>query len=358
MKKILHVYPQLNCGGTEMVFYNLIKFGDRSKFQYDILVQSHGSDEERFKDLGCKIHVVAYHNKKDYIRQLDIFFHENYYDVIHTHVHSEIPYLIYAAKNANIPCRIVHSHNSRIDIPKWLWPIATLRHRKYEKGATAFFGCSELALKWLFPTRWKDGVVINNGIDLNAFSFDEGVRETIRESYSISPETKVYLNVGRLAHQKNQKFILQLAEQRRKYNELFLLIGDGPDYDELVKYKNKNQLDKVIFLGRRNDVSRWMNAADVFLFPSYYEGLGIVAIEAQASGMPVITTEKIPNEADLNIGIFHKLSLKDSEGWHHLMSEGLVDNVRRGKISRLASKSDYDIKMVAKYVEKFYRENS
>lgn len=341
-----------------MVIYNLIKSGDRSKFQYDILVQSHGTDEKRFKELGCTVHVISFTNRKNYREMLSNFFQKNKYDVVHTHIHAQIPCVILEAKRAGIPKRIVHSHNSRIDIPKWLWPLATLRHRKYEKGATAFFGCSELALKWLFPTRWKDGMVINNGIDLNAFSFDEGIRDTIRESNSISPETKVYLNVGRLAHPKNQKFILQLAEQRRKYNELFLLIGDGPDYDELVKYKDSNKIGNVRLLGRRDDVSAWMNAADVFLFPSYYEGLGIVAIEAQASGMPVITTEKIPNEADLNIGIFHKLSLKDIARWHNLMSECLVDNDRRREISRLASKSDYDIKMVAKSVDEFYGEGS
>lgn len=356
-KKILHVYPQLNCGGTEMVIYNLVKFIDRDKFNLEILTRLEGDNEIVFKELGVKIHSIAKISERDYYSKLVKFFKSEVFDVIHAHMDVNLPIVLKAAYEAGIPVRIAHSHNARVDIPQFLWSLMAFRHHRYEKYATVLFGCSSLALKWLFPFKWKSGYIIHNGIDLNKFKFDPQIRLQVRNQFGIGPSTKVFINVGRCTEQKNQQFILELAKERAGYDELYVIIGDGPLLVELNQYKEDNGLNNVLLLGRRFDVPEWLCAADVFLFPSIYEGLGIVAIEAEACGLSVLTSDMIPIEADLGIGNLTRLSLKDKGRWHDYMSQIPFNNQKRSEISDAAQSSDYNIRRVTDQVESIYLMN-
>lgn len=355
MIRVLHVYPQLNCGGTETVIYNLIKYGDKSRFKYDLLVQEKGENDYKFKELGCNIHIIPYTTDEKYMNDIISLLQRYPYDVIHTHIHSKMPVVLKAAKMVGIKHRVSHSHNARVDIPKILWKIFAFSRHRYEKWATDLFGCSEISLKWLFPFRWKDGKVIYNGIDLERFKFNSNIREQVRKNLQIQKNTKVFLNVGRLSRQKNQKFIIDLAFNRKEKNELYVIIGDGPLYDDLNSQKKDLDLKNVLLLGKRDDVQNWMQAADVFLFPSHFEGLGIVAIEAQASGLPVITTNKIPMEADMNIGLFHRVSLGNIKEWNKLMDIICVSDKSRMEYSLQSLRSNYNIKHVSSFVESIYQ---
>ena len=354
MKRVLHVYPQINMGGTEMVFYNLIKFGNRKEFSYELLVREEGNNETIFTDLGITIHHIPTTSEKEYYSHLVNFFKKERFDVVHVHMEPLLPAVMKAANAAGIPCRIAHSHNARVDIPQYLWPLFYFKHHPYEKYATHLFGCSELALKWLFPTRWSKGHVIYNGIDLSRFRFDAKIRAKVRLNNGIPDNTTVFINVGRCTEQKNQRFILDLAKERAYKNELYIIIGDGPLYDELEKYRNVNHIDNVRMLGTRTDVADWLNAADIFLFPSIYEGLGIVAIEAEATGLIVLATDTIPPEADMKLGNYHSLSLKDVAGWNKLMNLRPNDNAERLRISQNALNSQFNISKVTQTVENIY----
>ena len=356
MYNILHVYPQLNCGGTEMVIYNLIKFSDRNRFNYDILVQRTGSNEQIFRELGCTIHVVPFNRVDEYKHALDVFFAAHHYIAVHTHMHEEIPYVLQSAKRYNVTHRIAHSHNARHDIPLFLWPLRIFKHHKYERYATDMFGCSRMALKWLFPLKWKQGKVIYNGIDLDKFRFNKQKREEIRKAYGILDGTCVYVNVGRCTDQKNQKFILQLAEELKNANNLFIIIGDGPLYDNLVKQKDECHLTNVMLLGKRDDVADWLCAADVFLFPSIYEGLGIVAIEAETSGLQVLATDSLPEEVDMHLGNFVPLAVNDKQKWLTAMSVPMIPLGKRTEISDAAFRSHYNIREVSNTVETIYQQ--
>lgn len=355
MYKVLHVYPQLNCGGTEMVFYNLIKFSDRQLFQYEILVQREGEQDQMFKNLGCTIITIPYLNRKQYKKELAVFFSENNYQAVHCHTHKEIPIVLSQAKRAGIRHCISHSHTARIDIPAWLWPLLYLKHRKFEQYATDLFGCSKLALKWLFPTRWKKGVVIHNGIDLDAFQFDNVVRESYRNILGVAPNTKVIINVGRCTEEKNHDFILDRAKDLVSEDCLFVIIGEGPLFSHLQHRVNEEKISNVKMLGKHMDVSCWLCAADLFIFPSIYEGLGIVAIEAQSSGLPVLSTNSIPVEADMGLGIMHRIPLNNINEWNKLLEHITTDSVARVNKSREAYKSKYNIRNVVKEVEQIYR---
>lgn len=352
--KILHVYPQLMCGGTETVFYSIVKASDKTKFQYDILVQRSGQQEHIFQKQGCRIITIPYENSKQYHKALAAFFSKNKYQAVHCHMFPEMDIVLEEARKAGIPHCISHSHNARIDIPKILWPLRYFKHHKYEKFATDLWGCSEIALKWLFPCRWKEGVVIYNGIDLDAFQFDADVRKQYREKLKVKDDTKVVINVGRCTDQKNQNFILDCAKTLIDDNILFIIIGEGPLMDSLQTRVEKENISNVRMLGKQFDVPQWLCAADLFMFPSIYEGLGIVAIEAQANGLPVLSTDSIPLEADMHMGLFHRIPLENVEEWNTMLCDTSLNAEMRKIKSTEAYNSKYNIKNVVKEVEHIY----
>lgn len=354
MNNILHVYPQLNCGGTETVFYSLIKYSDRNLFHYDILIQRAGEQEHFFEELGCNIITIPYESSEQYHSDLHEFFSKNNYQAVHCHMHEEMSIVLQEARKAGVLHCISHSHNARIDIPKLLWPFRYLKYAKYEKYATDLFGCSELALKWLFPSRWKEGVVIYNGIDLDAFQFNVDVRKAYRRKLGVNDSTKVVINVGRCTDQKNHNFILNRAKELAAENLLFVIIGEGPLFQALQNRIKNEGISNVRMLGKQFDVPQWLCAADIFMFPSIYEGLGIVAIEAQANGLPVLSTNSIPLETDMHIGIFYRIALKNVESWRRLLCCVNIDCATRRQKSTEAYNSKYNIRNVVKEVEQIY----
>lgn len=356
MKKVLHVYPQLNCGGTEMVIYNLIKYSDKEKFCYDILVQKKGEMNAAFEELGCKIIVVPKENSQSYESRLKDALSESSYEVVHAHMHEDIPVVLKVAKEVGIQHRIVHSHNARIDIPRILWPLRLFKHYKYERYATHLFGCSELALRWLFPTRWSKGMVVYNGINLDSFQYNQQVRKEYRERLGVKDSTILAVTVGRCTDQKNQSFILDRAKELIGEDILFLIIGEGPLLPALQERVEKEKITNVRLLGKQLDIPNWLSAADIFVFPSIYEGLGIVAIEAQTSGLMVYSTPQIPKEVDMELGLFCRIPLSDTQSWDDKMLSREHEAYSRKEKSTAAYASLYNIREVVKSVEKIYSE--
>lgn len=355
MYNVLHVYPQLNCGGTEMVIKNLIQFSNRESFVYSILVQRSGEQDKVFEDMGCRLYVVPYTSENEYYNSLLDLFEHHTFQAVHAHMHSHMPSVLKAARDAGIKHRLVHSHNARIDIPRLIWPIRRLFFRKYEKYATHFLGCSRLALKWLFPHKWREGLVIYNAIDLEKFSFNEESRFRVRKMINLSSDTKLVLNVGRCTKQKNQGYILDLAKALKNEDFLFVIIGSGPLLEQLRQRVSIERINNVRLIGERYDISDWLCASDLFVFPSIYEGLGIVAIEAQASGLSVLSADTIPEEVDMDLGLFHRLSIKHLEKWIDSIRENKTDYDRMS-ISRKSFGTKYNIHTVVREVESLYTE--
>ncbi len=353
---ILHVYPQLNCGGTEMVIYNLIKFSNHELFSFSILVQKAGELDKSFEELGCKIITIPSPNvtgTDNYYQELVSLFKKNHFTAIHTHVHREMGVVLRAAEAADVRHRIAHSHNARVDFPKFLWPLRFFKHHQYEKYATDLLGCSELALRWLFPLRWKKGKVIHNAIDLSAFSFNESKRGLIRAKLGISDSTKIILNVGRCSKEKNQGFILDRAKELKNVDLFFIIIGDGPLLPALKKRIKEEHISNVSLLGKRFDIPDWLSASDCFVFPSIHEGLGIVAIEAQVSGLHVIATDKIPAEADLGFGLFQRIPLNAPKEWLKFITENTT-SFNRKEFFVKAQESNYNILTVSEFINTIY----
>ena len=355
MINILFEYPQLNCGGTEMVMYNLIKFFDPEQFHVDLLVRKKGDNEQIFRDIGCSIFVVPFVNKKQYSRDLTSFLQVHRYGVVHTHMHNDMGLVMKCAESVGVPVRVAHSHNARVDVPRIMWPLNIIRSWQTENHANLFFACSHIAAEWLFPRYRKVAHVIYNGIDLDAFRFDPQIRKQKREELGVSDKTKVIINVGRCTNQKNHSFILDRAKELKNEDMLFIIIGEGPLFEQLNRRIEDEHISNVRMMGKSFNVFQWLCDADVFFFTSVYEGLGIVAIEAQACGLRVLSTNTIPVEADMQIGCFEWIELADIKRWNDLLKQVTYSEEKRLELSSKAFESHYNIRVVAKEVEQLYK---
>lgn len=353
--RVLQVYPQLNNAGTEMVIMNLYRNIDRNKVQFDFLVQEMGELDPIVKKMGAQIYQIPCDKK--YKENLKKFFEKHKeYDVVHTHMHKAMGSVLKEAANAGVPCRIAHSHNARTDLPNFIKFYKMITGYKIEKYATHFLACSEEAAQWLFPRKHKMSVVWKNAIEMERFVFSEEIRKKIREELGIPATANVICHVGRFAEQKNHKRIISILNDimNSDQNIYAVLVGVGPLLDEI---KQMAQTSKIKFLGNRTDVPDILCAADLFLFPSLYEGLGIVAIEAQTSGLYCIASTNVPESADLGTGCFQRINLsEDNKKWEEAIQTYLkkVGIEERRKKALSALETEYNIEVIAKKVEKFY----
>lgn len=229
-----------------------------------------------------------------------------------------------AAHSLRIPKIVIHSHNSSQGDSGKLKGMAkgilnTAARRCLASWATECYACSTAAAKWLFPqTLLEAGQVkiIYNPIEIDRFSFSPEVREIKRRELGVEGKT-VIGHVGNYVPAKNSSFLLDILEQTRNKNAnvMLLSVGDGPQRAEVEAEAAKRGLsDEVLFLGVRDDVPELLQAMDVFVLPSLYEGLPVSAIEAQAAGLPALLSDRITDEVCLGDAC-RFLPVEDAEVW-------------------------------------------
>lgn len=354
MKKVLQIYTLYNNAGTEKVIMNLYKNIDKKTITFDFLAEREGELDDYIRSQGSQIYYIPFHNRREYINDLYKFLTEHTeYQIIHTHTALHLEDVLIAAMKAGVKCRIAHSHNSRNDLPFIVQKVRRLQTRKIEAAATHYIACSEEAAKWLFPRHYKQCLLLNNGIDLNSFKYRSEYRVLVRTELGIGDRCKVICHIGRFAKQKNQKFIIDILANMDKSDDIcLLLVGDGPDKGNIIEYaRQKGVYSNIHFLGNRRDIAQILSASDLFVFPSLHEGLGIVLIEAQASGLHCIASENVPDEAD--VGDLERIRLKDTDKWIQRIKESLYSE--KDRLTHVSYKlQQYDIKKTAKCMENFY----
>ena len=220
--------------------------------------------------------------------------------------------------------------------------------------ATKLFACSEAAGKWMF--KGTEFEVLYNAIDAQQYSYNEDVRNRVRKEFGIAKETLVIGHVGRFSPPKNHAFLIEIFCDivRRQPDSKLLLVGDGILRKDIEKKCFDNAVwDKVIFTGLRGDVPDLLQAMDVFVFPSLFEGLGIVTIEAQASGLPCIISDKVPIECKITGGLVKQVKLEESaEYWALQLIES--SNIERRNTLNEIRKAGFDVKENVKKLEKIY----
>lgn len=275
-----------------------------------------GADEvgERFiESYGIErinLNCSRLHNPFVYTKRLIAHLRNNYYDVVHAHGNSGTLFFeMYAANKANISIRIAHCHNTSCKY-KILHYILKPFLNKYLTHALA---CSKLAGEWLFNRPY---VVLNNAIESESYRFNEPIRFKIRKIINVEASFML-LNVGRLSRQKNQDYIIKLMPKivEKCPTAKFVIVGGGElekDYLRLIEELKLSE--NVILLGQKSNISEYYQAADLFLFPSSFEGLGLVLIEAQAAGLKCLASTEVPVEANAGNNV-EFLNLDSPDEW-------------------------------------------
>ena len=260
------------------------------------------------------------------------------------------------AKKHNVPVRIAHSHTNFTKKDK-KHLLKRIMCKLYSKNATHLFACSKSAGEYMFGS--KNFTVINNAIDSAKFIFDERKRNKKRKELGIDKNFVVGC-VGRFEIQKNQKFAVEIFRDLIKKcpDSKLIFIGTGRLESEVKDLVRNYNLEKSIqFLGNRNDMVELFQAMDVFLFPSLFEGLGIVAVEAQAAGTPVVCSDNLPMEINVT-PLINRVSLSNpTNDWVNSILESKNNKAKKTDTSNYIRQKKYDIKIVAKELEDFYLKN-
>lgn len=353
----------LNRGGLETFIMNVYRQIDRSKIQFDFLThQPDGDYAEEVKSLGGRIFSLPPRNKgfQQYYKALDIFFAEyaNEYAAVHLHVSSlSMASSLYYAKKYGIKIRILHSHSSSISASKFHYILHCITKPFVKNLATNYLGCSDKALDWLYNGSGvrKQAVMISNGIDVENFKYNEIKRNKIRQSLGLDNMT-VIGHVGRFYNVKNQPFLVSTFFTYHKLNpkSKLMLIGTGESINEVkVQVEQLGLTNDVLFMGVRSDIPDLLQAMDIFVMPSLFEGLPVSLVEAQTAGLPVLATDVISHDTNMTDG-FHYMSLaKTSKEWANEIDRILNSYIRRDTTKEIAAKG-FDIKETANILSKIY----
>ena len=351
-------------GGVESVVMNYYRHIDRTKIQFDFICDEDSTNipYDEIKKLGGKIILVPPYQKVfEYQKDLIKIFKDNNYKIVHSHLNTLSVFPLRAAKKAGVPVRIAHSH-STTNKKEWKKNLVKQVLRPFSKVyATNYMCCSELAGRWLFGNKEYDKgnvYLLNNAIDLDKFKYDEKIRKEIRKELNIKDDTLVIGHIGRFVEQKNHKFLIDIFNEVHKQNNnsLLILVGQGPLMEEIKeKVKKLGLEDCVKFLGQRNDVNELYQVFDVFCLPSLYEGLPVVGIEAQATGLLCVLSDDMTKETKvLNETEF--LSLKQSADiWAKIILNKQLILLDKNNTAKKKIAVGYDINNESFKLEKIYK---
>lgn len=359
--RVLQVIGGMNFGGAENFLMNLYRNIDRTKVQFDFLVNREGVFDEEIKKLGGNIYYIPALQKVGpiiYVHNLKRFLKSNNYCIVHSHLNQVTGLILQTAKKCGVKVRIAHCHSSSNSAYNFITRIyKNYLNTKINKNATDFFACSEVAAQWLFKEKANEAIIIKNAIDIERFKFNNEKRKIIRKNLNMNEDDIVIGHVGRFFAVKNHKFLIDLFNdfQKDKKNSKLLLVGDGPLRIEIEnQIADLNIKDRVILVGNKKNVEDYYNAMDLFVFPSLYEGLGMVLIEAQINGLNCVTSKDVvPN--DVNITNHVKFVLLDDgiKEWNKTLKK--IDIIRYSELEKI-KKSGYDVKEEVKKLQKIYLE--
>ena len=357
----MHVFGRMDRGGAETMIMSLYRNIDRSKVQFDFVV--HTKDkcdyDDEIRSLGGKIYSIPSYSGKNhsqYKRAWNDFFEEHKeYKIVHGHVRSTAAIYLKIAKKHGL-LTIAHSHNTSSG--KGLSAIVkNLLQYPIRNIADYLFACSEFAGHWLFgekACKKNNFFILKNAIDVEGFIYNEEVIDEVRKEFNIDGKFVVG-NIARFHPQKNHTFLIDIFKKVHDKNKdaVLMLVGQGDLQQEIKdKVRKLGLSDNVIFTGVRSDIPDLLQAMDVFVFPSLFEGLGIVAVEAQAAGLRCIVADTIPEEAFVT-DLIEVISLKESADiWAKVVNDSF--EYERKNTYNDIYKGGYEIKETSKWLEDFY----
>ena len=357
MLRILQAVNIMDRAGLENMLMNYYRHIDRERIQFDFLTHRdcEGAYDSEIRELGGNIYRAPRlypQNLKKYSRFMQDFYNEHpEYKIIHSHIDAMSYFVLSAAKQNNVSVRIAHSHTSKLEIDYKL-PIKYFGLKKLSSVITESCACGKTAGEFMFPNgKYK---IINNAIDLTKFQYNREIRSDVRNALGLDGKF-VIGHVGRYCKIKNQMLLLDVFAEVKKIKpeSILLLVGKGPD-EQMIRNKiSKLGLENsVMMLIDRSDVDRLYQAFDVFVLPSLFEGVPVVGIEAQASGLPCIVSDRISDEILITNNIQSIPIKSPAIEWANKI---LNCNLKRNDRARQElSNAGYDIETEAKKLQDWY----
>lgn len=355
MIRVLCVFGSLDIGGSETMCMNLYRKIDRTKIQFDFV--NHQTKKCAYEDeiiqLGGKIYRAPKFRLFNYFTYVNWW--KNHFKnhpehlIIHGHLFTISAIYFNVARKFN-KITICHSHSTNFLNKSYF--IKNIISACIQKISDYFLSCSEMAGRFLFPN--KNFIILKNAIDVDSFVFNPVIRNRIRYEFGYSDSDIVICIVANFREPKNPLGTLEIFKHihTRHQNAKLLWVGDGPLRTVFEQKVHNLGLDGAVkLLGVREDVFNVLQAADVFMLASFFEGLGISAIEAQASGLPCLLSDGIPRETAIT-DLCHFLPLDKPELWAKAVSE--LDLSKRRNTKSEVANADYDIEKTAKWLENFY----
>ncbi len=351
------IADNLDVHGISIVIMNYCTKLNPDRFNISILAGAPINEEYRKTCSRLGINITELPSRKqspkDFYKALYRELKANRYDIAHIHGNSAtITIELFLAWLSKTKVRIAHSHNSTCSYMRAHKVLHPFFNMLYTHG----FACSELAGKWLFGD--KKFYVIPNGFETERFKFSRSGRDSIRRELGLSDDKFVLGHVGRFNDQKNHTFLLKIFRETARINPdaYLLLVGSGPDMDKIKALIQEHEYkDRIIVYGESNRTEDLYSAMDIFVFPSKHEGLGIVLIEAQISGLPCVASDAVPGEAMISHE-FTFLPLENETKWAEVI-DGYSKNIsdRGNRYSENESSiMKYDIVSNAEYVSDLY----
>lgn len=362
--RVLQMIGSLDVGGSQTMIINLYKALDREKIQFDFVIDDPNGTHfvELVKSMGARVYVMPKFNGINLMqvkKAWKVFFAEHpEYRILHSHVRSYASIYLPIAKKMGLTT-IIHSHSTSNG--KGLKAVVKkILQSRIPKYSDYCFACTYNSGKWLFgekTVKSEKFKVIPNAIDTEKYKFSERIRSEMRQSLELENKI-VYGHVGRFHPSKNHAFLLDLYCEihANQPNSVLLLVGDGELRDEIEnRIKELSLTDSVILLGMRSDVHLLMQAMDVFLFPSSWEGLPLTVVEAQASGLPCFVSDRVTKEVCLS-GLVKYLPIDSgTKIWTDNVFKDL--NARENVVESI-KKAGFDVLETANMLTSFYMEHS
>lgn len=353
--RVAQVLNRMDSGGVEAVVMNYYRHIDRKQVQFDFYFAKDSvfPQREELEKMGAGIYPIPSYTKVfSYHRVLHHAFKRGNYQIVHAHLSTMSVFPLFAAWRAGIPVRICHNHSTA----HWGEGKKTLLKyllRPFAKVfATDYFACGEKAGRWMYGNRcFERGRVhvMPNAIDTKKFAYDEEAKRCLRAELGIPQDAFVLGHVGRFMYQKNHAFLLRVFQRllSSRQDAWLLLIGEGERMKLIRSEVEKMGIEgKVRFTGTRSDVAKLYSAMDVFCLPSFYEGLPVVALEAQANGLPCLFSDRMTKEVVLTPGA-RQLSIENPEPWVKAVQEAQRQNT-------CALPERYDIAFEGEILKNFY----
>lgn len=366
--RVLQIVGRMDRGGIETMIMNLYRHIDREKVQFDFLAH-YGREavyNEEIRAIGGRIFEmpalkddahVYYWRLFSYLKALQRFFREHpEYKVIHGHMTNTASLYMPIAKKYGVTCRISHSHNTR-GKAGLLGVMTDILQKPIYRYATDFFACSEAAKHWFYPERLiasGNVHILANAVDAARFRFDPEKRTKMRQQLDLGDSIAIAC-IARFRPEKNQIFLMDVLREMRKSRKdiVFLFAGDGPCEEDVEARARKYGIEAhTRFLGMRTDVPDILQAADAFVLPSFWEGLPVTAIEAQASGLHCVVTEGLTEEMNA-LGMVRYISLDaGAAAWGEALLAAAAQP-RKDTYEEMKA-SGYDINTTAPWLQAFY----